>query len=87
MKKRVLFVSNNSTTSRRSFTELCHSLGATFITPDCFFGSAFATAIYLKDIANVATDKKIFIIGEKGMSEELENVGYSVVHANVWPQP
>ena len=83
LKKRVLFVSNNSTTSRRSFAELCHSLGAAFITPDCFFGSSFATAVYLHDIAKIPTSKKIFILGENGLAEELENIGYSLVHASV----
>jgi 4-nitrophenyl phosphatase len=83
LNKRVLFVSNNSTTSRRTFTELCHSLGASFITPECFFGSSFATAVYLHDIAKVPIGKKIFVLGQNGLIEELENMGYAIVCAAV----
>ena len=38
---------------------------------DEIFGSAYATALYLKRILKFADDKKVYVIGEKGLEDEL----------------
>ncbi|KAA1136772.1 hypothetical protein PGTUg99_000463 [Puccinia graminis f. sp. tritici] len=38
---------------------------------DEIFGSAYATALYLKRILKFPDDKKVYVIGEKGLEDEL----------------
>jgi 4-nitrophenyl phosphatase len=38
---------------------------------DEIFGSAYATALYLKRILKFPQDKKVYVIGEKGLEDEL----------------
>lgn len=42
---------------------------------DEIFSSAYATAAYLKTILNFPADKKVYVIGEKGVEDELDSVG------------
>ena len=39
------------------------------------FTSAFAAAAYLKNVLKFPRDKKAYVIGEKGLEEELDAVG------------
>lgn len=42
---------------------------------DEIFSSAYATALYLKNILKFPEDKKVYVIGEKGLEDELDSVG------------
>lgn len=42
---------------------------------DEIFTSAYATAAYLKTILKFPEDKKVYVIGEKGLEDELDSVG------------
>ncbi|KAJ2470286.1 hypothetical protein EV174_006133, partial [Coemansia sp. RSA 2320] len=44
---------------------------------DEIFSSAYATAVYLRDVVGFAADKKAYVIGGSGIRNELEDVGIS----------
>lgn len=75
MGKKLVFVTNNSTKSRRQYAKKFNSLGIS-ITEDEIFSSSFAAAMYLK-VNSFPKDKKVYVIGEEGISEELELAGFS----------
>ena len=39
------------------------------------FGSAYASAYYLKNILNFPKDKKVYVVGDIGITEELDSEG------------
>jgi ribonucleotide monophosphatase NagD (HAD superfamily) len=39
------------------------------------FGSAYASAVYISKILNFPKDKRVYVIGQEGLEEELDNVG------------
>ena len=45
------------------------------MTQDELFNSGFASALYLAKILNFPKDKKVYVIGMKGLEEELDAVG------------
>ncbi|KAI8328982.1 HAD-like domain-containing protein [Chlamydoabsidia padenii] len=72
--KNIYFVTNNSTTSRASFLKKFEKLGIQ-ANLDEIFSSAFATASYLKNVLNFPQDKKVYVIGMTGITEELAQEG------------
>lgn len=75
--KRLFFVTNNATKSRESFKSKFDRLGIE-ADLDEIFGSAYATALYLSRILKFPEDKKVYVIGEKGVEDELasENIRF-----------
>ncbi|KAG6641959.1 phosphoglycolate phosphatase 2-like isoform X2 [Carya illinoinensis] len=73
--KKLVFVTNNSTKSRRQYANKFQSLGIS-VTEDEIFSSSFAAAMFLK-VKNFPKDKKVYVIGGEGILEELELVGYT----------
>ncbi|KAK8914566.1 hypothetical protein KSP39_PZI023952 [Platanthera zijinensis] len=73
--KRLVFVTNNSTKSRRQYARKFASLGLD-VNEDEIFSSSFASAMFLK-LNNFPRDKKIYVIGEEGILEELELAGFT----------
>lgn len=43
------------------------------------FGSAYASAVYISKILKFPKDKRVYVIGQEGLEEELDKVG--VAHA------
>ncbi|XP_058216233.1 phosphoglycolate phosphatase 1A, chloroplastic-like [Rhododendron vialii] len=72
--KRLVFVTNNSTKSRKQYGKKFETLGLN-VSEDEIFASSFAAAAYLKSI-NFPTDKKVYVIGEDGILKELELAGF-----------
>ncbi|KAF9348771.1 hypothetical protein BGX34_002249 [Mortierella sp. NVP85] len=72
--KKLVFVTNNSTLSRANYVKKFQKLGIAASEED-IFSSAFATAVYLSTIVNFPSDKKVFVIGESGIVDELNDVG------------
>lgn len=72
--KRLFFVTNNSTKSRAGYQSKFTSLGLD-VKPEEIFSSSFAAAAYFEQTKFKDTGKKIYIIGEKGISEELDLIG------------
>ena len=71
--KKCFFVTNNSTKSRAGYLKKFLGLGLE-ITAEEVFSSSFAAAAYL-DSKNFPKDKKVYVIGETGILEELDGVG------------
>ncbi|XP_017977430.1 PREDICTED: phosphoglycolate phosphatase 1B, chloroplastic [Theobroma cacao] len=72
--KRLVFVTNNSTKSRKQYGKKFETLGLN-VTEEEIFASSFAAAAYLKSI-NFPKDKKVYVIGEDGILKELELAGF-----------
>ncbi|CAE7554516.1 PGLP1B [Symbiodinium pilosum] len=72
--KKLFFVTNNSTKSRAGYKSKFTSLGLD-VQPEEIFSSSFAAAAYLEQTSFKQTGKKVYIIGEKGIGEELDLVG------------
>ncbi|WVQ78461.1 hypothetical protein IAT38_000547 [Cryptococcus sp. DSM 104549] len=72
--KRVIFVTNNATKSRRKLKETFDKLGLGASIEECF-GSAYASAVYLSEVMKFPKDKKVYVFGEEGIEEELDAVG------------
>ncbi|CAK9168000.1 unnamed protein product [Ilex paraguariensis] len=71
--KRLVFVTNNSTKSRKQYGKKFETLGLN-VSEEEIFASSFAAAAYLKSI-NFPKDKKVYVIGEDGILKELELAG------------
>lgn len=73
--KKVYFVTNNATHSRSSMLKKFQSLGLKANLEE-MFGSAYAAASYLK---NKRFTKKVYVVGEEGIMDELAAVGIKAV--------
>ncbi|KAK1552931.1 hypothetical protein Q3G72_025891 [Acer saccharum] len=73
--KKLVFVTNNSTKSRRQYAIKFKSLGLS-VTEDEIFSSSFAAAMYLK-VNNFPQQNKVYVIGGEGIIEELQLAGYT----------
>lgn len=73
--KKLVFVTNNSTKSRRHYAKKFHSLGIT-VSEEEIFSSSFAAAMFLK-VHDFPREKKVYVIGEEGILEELELEGFT----------
>ncbi|KAJ1503658.1 hypothetical protein HMI54_007882 [Coelomomyces lativittatus] len=73
--KRLIFISNNSTKSRSSYVDKFIQLGITHVKENQVFGSAYIAAGYLQSLP-FDRSKHIYVIGEAGLTEELNNLGY-----------
>lgn len=66
---RVVFNSNNSTLTRQDYVDKLQKFGIT-----CTIGDIFTSAyLAAEEISKINQQAKIFVIGEKGLKEELES--------------
>lgn len=72
--KKMFFVTNNSTKSRKGYKKKFDSLGLK-VPAEEIFSSSFAAAAYLEQTKFKETGKKVYIIGEIGICEELDLIG------------
>ncbi|KAG8458839.1 hypothetical protein KFE25_005266 [Diacronema lutheri] len=72
--KRIFFVTNNSTKSRKGYVGKFTSLGLS-VEPEEIFSSSFAAAAYMEQIKFKASGKKVYVVGEVGIQEELDLIG------------
>ncbi|KAF9304385.1 hypothetical protein BGZ74_001686 [Mortierella antarctica] len=79
--KRLVFVTNNSTLSRANLVKKFERLGIQASEKD-IFSSAFATAVYLRNILNFPADKRVYVVGESGIVDELNAVGIKTTGAS-----
>ena len=77
-----MFVTNNSTLSRANYVKKFQKLGIEATEKD-IFSSAFATAVYLRNILDFPKDKRVYVIGESGIVDELKAVGIESTGASV----
>ena len=77
--KKTVFVTNNSTKSRSEYLKKLTSLGIPAEVED-IFGSAYSASIYISRILKLPPGKdKVFVIGEKGIEQELESEGVKYI--------
>ncbi|CAM9169372.1 unnamed protein product, partial [Laminaria digitata] len=73
-KRRIFFVTNNSTKSRKGYKKKFDSLGLN-VEPEEIFSSSFAAAAYLEQTKFKDTGKKVYVMGDVGIEEELDLIG------------
>lgn len=71
--KKTFFVTNNSTKSRAGYKKKFDSLGLD-VPAEEIFSSSFAAAAYLEQSKFKESGKKVYIIGEIGICEELDMI-------------
>jgi len=71
----MFFVTNNSTKSRAGYKKKFDSLGLDSVPSQEIFSSSFAAAAYLEQTNFKDTGKKVYVIGEVGICEELDLIG------------
>ena len=72
--KKIIFVTNNAAKSRPQYLKTFEKLGIEAYTEE-IFGSGYAAAVYLSSILKFPKDKRVYVIGEAGLEEELDSVG------------
>jgi len=75
MGKKIFFVTNNSTKSRKGYLAKFVGLGLDTVEAEEIFSSSFAAAAYLEQTKFKDTGKKVYINGEVGIEEELDLIG------------
>jgi len=73
--KKIFFVTNNSTKSRKGYLGKFKGLGLDGVEAEEIFSSSFAAAAYLEQTKFKDTGKTVYIIGEVGIEEELDLIG------------
>ncbi|PYH47938.1 4-nitrophenylphosphatase [Aspergillus saccharolyticus JOP 1030-1] len=75
--KQIVFVTNNSTKSRADYVKKLEGLGIPSSTEE-IFSSSYSASIYISRILHLPADKrKVFVIGETGIEQELRAEGVS----------
>ncbi|KAF9452116.1 p-nitrophenyl phosphatase [Macrolepiota fuliginosa MF-IS2] len=74
--KKVVFVTNNATKSRKSYKKKFDQVGLEAHV-DEIYGSAYAAAVYISSVIKLPKDKKVYVIGQEGLEEELHDEGIS----------
>ncbi|KAG8900029.1 hypothetical protein FRC01_010282 [Tulasnella sp. 417] len=74
LKKKIIFVTNNATTSRKNYKKKFDRLGVQ-AEADEIFGSAYASAVYISSVLQLPKDEKVYVIGQAGLEEELNEEG------------
>jgi 4-nitrophenyl phosphatase len=90
-KKRLIFVTNNSTKSRSSYVDKFLKFGIE-VEINQIYGSSYAAAYYLAKIKKF--DRKVFIIGSQGIKDEFESQGIQCsflsdedIRSDIWSVP
>jgi len=72
--KKVIFVTNNASKSRKSYKSKFDRLGIE-VHIDEIYGSAYAAAVYLSSVLQLPKNKKVYVIGMEGLEQELREEG------------
>ncbi len=72
---KISFATNNAMLSRKAYVKKLNNMGFD-CTPDEVMASAYAAGLYLK--SKRAGGKKVFVVGEKGLQQELKTAGLKV---------
>ncbi|PPQ68800.1 hypothetical protein CVT26_001715 [Gymnopilus dilepis] len=78
LNKKMVFVTNNATKSRKSYKQKFDQLGID-VHVDEIYGSAYAAAVYLSSVVKIPKDKKVYVIGQNGLEEELREEGLTFI--------
>ncbi len=67
-------MTNNATKSRAMYKLTFDKLGIPVDEAE-IFGSAYASAVYMREVLNFPEDKRVYVLGEKGLEDELDAKG------------
>lgn len=74
--KNLVFITNNSTKSRKQYTKKFAGFGIE-VSEEEIFTSGYAAAVYVRDFLNLQPGKdKIWVFGESGIGGELTEMGF-----------
>ncbi|KAF8961413.1 HAD-like domain-containing protein [Flammula alnicola] len=76
--KKVIFVTNNATKSRKNYKTKFDQLGVEAHV-DEIYGSAYTAAVYLSSVLQIPKTKKVYVIGQGGLEEELQDEGIQFI--------
>jgi 4-nitrophenyl phosphatase len=62
-----------------------HSLWTRANGQEEIFGSAYASAVYISKVLKMPKEKKVYVIGQAGLEEELDNLGIARCGGTVCP--
>lgn len=74
--KNVAFVTNNSSKSRKEYLAKFERLGFKGVTKDIIYPTCYAAVKTLKDDLKVPVGSKVWVLGDHGIEEELQEEGY-----------
>lgn len=77
--KTTVFVTNNLTKCREDYVAKFAKMGISDVDKLLVFGLAYATAVYIDKILQLPKDKKVWVLGEKGIEQELAEMGYTTI--------
>ncbi|CAN3376944.1 hypothetical protein DIURU_001718 [Diutina rugosa] len=72
-------ISNNSSASRKTYIERFKAIGIDSVTESIMFPTYYAAASYLQNHCKFPSKSRVWVLGEIGIREELENAGYIVL--------
>lgn len=75
--KKIYFVTNNSTKLRDDYLAKFAAMGIHGVEKLEVFGLSYATAVHIDKILKLPKDKKVWVLGEKGIETELNERGYA----------
>lgn len=77
--KTTVFVTNNLTKARDTYVSKFSKMGIEGVDKKSVFGLASATAVYIDKILQLPKDKKVWVLGEAGIEQELAEMGYETI--------
>lgn len=80
--KKVAFVTNNSSVSREGYLKKFQRLGLDKISKEAIFPTSYASVVLLERDLRVPKGSKVWVLGDYGITEELEAAGYVPVGGN-----
>ncbi|KAG5418772.1 pho2 [Candida metapsilosis] len=80
--KQLAFVTNNSSNSRNTYFQKFARLGIPNITKDMIYPTCYSAALEVRDQLKIPLGSKIWILGEHGIEEELQEMGYVTLGCN-----
>lgn len=83
--KKLIFVTNNSSKSREDYVKKFKGFGLT-VAKDEMFGSAYASAVYTKQILKLPTTSKVWVMGGSGIEVEMAECGYETIGGTKMPE-
>lgn len=76
------FVTNNSSNSRNTYLRKFAKLGIPNITKDLLYPTCYSAALEVRDQLKVPLGSKIWVLGDHGIEEELQEMGYTTLGCN-----
>ncbi|KAI5952079.1 hypothetical protein CANMA_005158 [Candida margitis] len=80
--KQLAFVTNNSSNSRNTYLRKFAKLGIPNITKDMLYPTCYSAALEVRDQLKVPLGSKVWVLGDHGIEEELQEMGYVTLGCN-----